>query len=36
MLHLDGFVTEFRDEKDIGYENIVWINLAQNKVVQFG
>jgi hypothetical protein len=27
MLHLDGFVTEIGDGKDI-----VWINLAQNRV----
>jgi len=27
MLHLDGFVTEIGDDKDI-----VWFNLAQNRV----
>jgi len=26
MLHLDGFITEFGDDKDIGYEDIVWIS----------
>jgi hypothetical protein len=30
---LDGFVTEIGDDKDRGYEDIVWINLAQNRLV---
>jgi hypothetical protein len=29
----DGFVTEIGDDEDRGYEDIVWINLAQKRVV---